>query len=99
MRKIIGSIGIVLIIAVFIAGFVAYFVYKTDPTTNIMYDGFGRRLSESPFLMRLILGQDRLWAGWLWFVGDMVVFWGGIIVGSGLASWGFKESSQNEMGT
>lgn len=94
MRKIIGGIGVALMIAVFIAGFVAYFIYKTDPTTNIMYDGFGRPLSESPFLMRWIFGQERLWAGWLWFVGDMVIFWGGLLIGFGLTGWGFKESEQ-----
>jgi hypothetical protein len=56
-----------------------------------MYDGFGRPLAESPFLMRFFLGQDRLWAGWFWFVVDMVAFWGSISVGAGIAGWGFKE--------
>jgi hypothetical protein len=96
MRKIIGVIGGALMIAMFFAGLVAYFVYRTDPATNIMYDGFGRPLSEAPFLMRLVFGQERLWAGWLWFVGDMVIFWGGFFVGCGLASWGFKESDPGQ---
>ena len=90
MRKMIGVIGVALIVAVLIASFVAYFLYTTNPATNIMHDGFGRQLSQSPFLIRWIFGQDRLWAGWLWFVGDMVIFWGGLFVGFNLISWGFK---------
>lgn len=96
MRKIIGCIGgcigVAMIITVVIAAFIAYFVYKTDPTTNVIYDGFGRPLSESPFLMRWFLGQDRVWAGWVWFALDMVIFWGGALTGYGLACWGFKET-------
>jgi len=93
MRKIVGGIGVAIIFGVFIAGFIAYFVYNTDPQTNVMYDGFGRPLSECPFLIRFLFGADRLWAGWLWFIGDMVLFWGGILVGYGLAGWGFEEST------
>lgn len=91
MRKIVGWFGAAIIACVVIAGFIAYFVYRTDPDTNIMYDGFGRRLSESPFFVRWFFGQERLWAGWLWAIGDMVIFWGGLFIGTLLAGWGFQE--------
>lgn len=91
MRKLIGYLGIAIIIAELIAGFIAYFVFSFDPQTKTIYDGFGRKLSESPLLMRLIFGEDRLWAGWKWFVGDLVIFWSGIIIGFKLAKFVFKE--------
>jgi hypothetical protein len=96
MRRIVGFIGAVIVIAVLIAGFMAYFVTNTDPVTNVMYDGLGRPLSASPFFVRFIFGQDRLWAGWLWLIGDMVIFWSGLLAGSSLASWGFQESKTND---
>lgn len=60
----------------------------------MMFDGFGRPLSESPFFVRLVFGQDRLWAGWGWFLGDMAIFWGGVVAGAGLVSYGFKEEAR-----
>jgi hypothetical protein len=93
MRKAIGWVGIVIIVCILIAGFIAYFVFSFDPRTKITHDGLGRQLYESPWFMRLILGQDRLWAGWLWFIGDMVIFWGGIGLGISLAGWGFKKKT------
>ena len=91
MRKIVGGIGAGIMVAVSIAAFMAYFVYDMNPTNNVIHDGFGRPLSECPFLIRLIFEEDRLWAGWLWFVGDMVIFWGGLLIGFTLANWGFEE--------
>lgn len=91
MRKTLGWLGVAIIGGTFVAGFIAYFVFRIDPQMKIMLDGFGRPLSESPLLMRLIFGQERLWAGWLWFLGDMIIFWGGIGVGFSLAGWGFKK--------
>jgi len=93
MRRIVGGLGVAMMICVFIAGFIAYFIYHTDPDTNVMYDGFGRPLSESPFLVRLLFGEERLWPGWFWSIGDIVIFWGGIFIGSLVMGWGFKEPS------
>jgi len=90
MRKAIGWLGVVIIGCVFIAGFIAYFIFSFDPQNKIPFDGFGRQLYESPWFMRLIFGQDRLWPGWGWFIGDMIIFWGGIGLGFSLAGWGFK---------
>jgi hypothetical protein len=91
MRKLIGYLGGGIIVAVLIAGFVAYFIRSVEPSTKIIYDGFGRQLSESPWFIRLIFGQDRLWVGWGWFIGDMFIFWGGILIGVSLAKFAFKD--------
>lgn len=91
MRKLIGCLGVATIISVFIAGFIAYFVFSFDPRTGMTYDGFGRELSESPWFMRLIFDKDRSWAGWKWFILDLVIFWSGIIIGVNLAKFGFKD--------
>lgn len=93
MRKIIGYLGVGIIISVFVVGFIAYFVFKFDPGTGTTYDGFGRHLTESPWFVRLLFSEDRLWAGWGWFLADMVIFWGGIGIGSWLATFGFKDKS------
>lgn len=92
MRRVIGWVGVGMIVCVFVAGFIAYFVYGVDPQTNIMYDGFRRQLYPSPWFMRLMFGQDRLWAGWFWFIADMAIFWGSIGLGFSLAGWGLKET-------
>jgi hypothetical protein len=91
MRNIVGWCGATMIGVVFIGGFLAYLVSSFDPQTKIFADGLGRPLSESPVLMRLIFGQERLWAGWSWFLADMVIFWSAIGAGIKLAGWGFKE--------
>lgn len=91
MRRLALIFGIGIIVVTFVCGFLAYFVTHTDPGTRIIYDGFGRQLTESPWLLRVILTQDRLWAGWAWFAGDFVVFWLGIGLGFGLCSYSLKD--------
>jgi hypothetical protein len=55
------------------------------------YDGVGRELSKSPWITRLIFDEDRLWAGWKWFIADLIIFWGGIIAGINLVKFGFMD--------
>lgn len=50
-------------------------------------DGLGRSLSEAPMLMRIMFGQERMWAGWGWFVGDMIIFWGSIGLAVNIGNW------------
>lgn len=90
MRKAIGWLEIAIIACVFITGFIAYFVFSFDPRTKITFDGFGCQLYESLWFMRLIFGQNRLRAGWVWFIGDIIIFWGGIEFGISLAGWGLN---------
>ncbi|MCK4739802.1 MAG: hypothetical protein KAT46_07615 [Deltaproteobacteria bacterium] len=94
MKRLIGYSGLVIIIVEFIAVFIAYFVSSFDPQTKTTYDGFGRELSESPWLIKLILEEGRFWAGWKWFVGDLVIFWSGIIIGFNFAKFGFTDKKQ-----
>lgn len=91
MKKVVGYIGVGIILALFVAGFIAYFITSVDPNSHSLYDGFGRPLSESPWLAKFIFGQERLWAGWTWFIADMVIFWGGIGFGFSLTNYGFKD--------
>jgi hypothetical protein len=84
-RKILFPIGIIWFIALMIAGFLAYFVTSSGP--HGMVDGLGRPLTEAPFLMRFFFGQERLWAGFGWFFGEMVIFWGSLGFAPGLSNW------------
>lgn len=73
--------------AVFIAGFLAYFVSSIDPISHQEIDGLGRPLEASPLFMRSVFGQ-HLWAGWGWWIIDIAWFWGGIAVAFGLVKLG-----------
>lgn len=79
LRRIFPKLVIAWFIALFIAGFLAYMVSSSGPGGP--HDGLGRPLSVSPWAMRFFFGQDHLWAGWGWFVGDMAIFWGSIALG------------------
>ena len=85
MKKLISKFIYVFIgtggIGFLILGFLAYFVSSFDKSKGIMHDGLGRVLFESPFIVRFIFGQERLWPGWSWFIIDMIIFWGGIAIG------------------
>ena len=75
-------VGVVWFIGLFIFGFLAYFVTSAGPS-----DGLGRPLSQAPILMRMLFGQERMWAGWGWFAVDMVVFWGSIAAAVETSKW------------
>jgi len=79
MRKLAFIGGIILAVMLFTAGVLAYFIHVQDPMTHIIYDGFGRPLSETPLWLQWLFWKDRLWPGWQWFVVDMIVFWTGLI--------------------
>ncbi len=85
LRKILGPVAIIWFIALFIAAFMAYFVTSGgagDPT-----DGLGRSLSEAPILVRIFIGQERMWAGWGSFAGDMIIFWGSFGLAVNIGKW------------
>ena len=92
MRKLSTYFGGVILVGILVCGFIAYFVVSIDPNTHQQFDGFGRQLSESPWFMRMIFGQERLWVGWFWFIADMIIFWGG--AGVGLMLLDFDKSDQ-----
>lgn len=68
----------VLFVGLLIGGFIAYFMTSYDQPNDVYRDGFGRAKSETPGLVRFIFGQESTWTGWFWFIGDMVIFWGGL---------------------
>lgn len=80
MKKIIPIIvnTILVICGLIVLGvdFLAYFVTSTDEATGIMYDGLGRQLFQTPALLRLIFGQERLYPGFYWFLFDVALFFG-----------------------
>jgi hypothetical protein len=98
MKKIIGKImfgvGFLIGASLLIAGFLAYFI--TQSRNGVIIDGLGRSLLESPLLLRLIFGQDRLWPGLGWFMVDMVIFWGGVGLIYLLFTSGAKLSENNK---
>lgn len=79
MKRLGCAVGILWALGILVAGFLAYFVIHRDPVSGLDYDGLGRQLVHSPWLMRFIFGQERLWAGWGWFAVDMAVFWAPIV--------------------
>jgi hypothetical protein len=83
--KILGVFAAVWFIALFVAGFLAYFVSSSNGAGPV--DGLGRPLSEAPILMRLFFGQEGTWAGGLWFVFDMCIFWGSIMIAVKASTW------------
>jgi hypothetical protein len=93
LRKIIGYIGIGVILCAILASFNAYLVFSISPSTGATYDGFGRYLTESPWFMRQIFGEEKLWAGWYWFVVDNLILWVNVGIGWVLIEFGFGEQN------
>jgi hypothetical protein len=71
------------VIAIFVAGFLAYFVSSFDSSTGQWFDGVGRRLSPrrgtATGFTGVVSGRDR---GGL--LADFVWFWGGVALVYGL---------------
>ncbi len=89
ISKLLYGVVIAEVVIGLVLGFLAYFVRSFDRVTGVVIDGLGRQLELAPFVARFVFGTDSLWAGWGYFVLDMVVFWGGVGVASvlvGLAS-------------
>jgi hypothetical protein len=85
LRKILKAVGVIWFIALFIAAFFAYFITSSGP--DGMTDGLGRQLVETPLFVRFFLGQERLWAGFIWHIIDMIVFFGSILVATAIGKW------------
>jgi hypothetical protein len=84
LSKIFGPVAVCWFVFLLICGFLAYFVSRAgSPPT----DGLGRPITAAPFLMRIVFGQEHMWAGWGWFAAEMIIFWGSIAVALKLARW------------
>jgi hypothetical protein len=89
VRKFVGVVGLLLIAAILVAGFLAYFVVSFDQTSRTWFDGLGRPLSKAPILVSWLHDQ-REWPGLAWFLTDLIVFWGGGAVAVTMLRWGFR---------
>jgi len=85
LRIIFGVLGFVWFITLLVVGFLAYFV--SSAKNGVPVDGLGRQISEAPFLMRFMFGQEKMWAGWMWFFIDMVAFWGSVAIVVHIGRW------------
>lgn len=85
--RVVAGLGVV---ALFLCAFLAYFVISRDKAGNF-YDGLGRPLDVSPAFVRFLFGQERLWAGWTWFIVEMIVFWGWIGLSVSAYKWSDKQ--------
>lgn len=79
-----------------VLGFLAYYVRSFNQATGTYFDGLGRQLDLAPFFIRFVFWNDSLWAGWGYFTIDMVVFWGGIGVGSAIAGLASKFETKKD---
>lgn len=83
LQKIVHNVGCGIAVlwglGLFVFVFLGYFVARKGPLG--WEDGLGRPLTEAPMLMRIFFGQERLWAGWFWFAGDLIAFWGSVALG------------------
>lgn len=85
MNRIAGFLGVLLIIATILFGVLAFLIEKYDSQTGLTYDGLGRRLTETPLFAREILGEEKKWAGFKWFLIDSIAVVLGVVIGGGLA--------------
>ena len=70
MKKLILKILLVVDVLAFVAYFVcAEFLIKYDTRTGVVYDGFGRMLTEAPAVFSAA-GLFKEWAGLGWLVVD-----------------------------
>ncbi len=85
LKRFLGPFAVIWFISLFVAGFLAHLVTKVGadgPT-----DGLGRSLSLAPTVLRIIVGEDKMWAGWGWFLADMTIFWGSIGITARIRTW------------
>ena len=96
MRKVSLVLGIGIIVAVLVCGFIAYYV-RTADSSGATYDGFGRSLIPYPSLVRVIsMGKLDSWSGWGWRLVDIVIFGSGIGLGGTLINYGSSDKAKNE---
>jgi len=76
--KLFKVFAIILAGGVFVLGILAFFVTRGDPPNYS--DGLGRELTVTPAFVRIFLGAERFWAGWLWSLVDLLVFIGTVAV-------------------
>lgn len=87
LRKILLPVGIFYVVALFIYVCLVYFIRTVGMDGGEVFDGLGRKLSDAPFVIHAVFGQEREWAGWGWFLVDMTIFWGSIGLIAQIYKW------------
>ncbi len=65
-------VGIASGLSALVASYLAYFFKTTELSTGRYFDGFGRELTLTPTIIRVIFDADSLWAGPLWSIIDWI---------------------------
>jgi hypothetical protein len=94
LARILFFLGVAVIMAELVYAFFAYFV-TSQAADGTVVDGLGRKLVPTPALIQYFFGQDRMWAGWQWFIGEMVVFGGVLILLGALAKKAFPDAKES----
>jgi len=90
MRRVLKVLCIIWFLSVLVMTFLAYMVSRFDSAGEHL-DGLGRHLNPAPPFIRIFFGTNDEWAGWGWFFGDMILFWGSV----GLIIWVFKSDNSD----
>lgn len=78
MQNVKKALASLIALSVLVYVFIGYFVTGTSDAGHV--DGWGRELSEAPFLVRLLLIDYDLWPGAAWFLIDGLIFFGGLFL-------------------
>ena len=85
LRKLVGYLGVVFVGVTLLGALPAYFYQRVDQTGAVV-DGYGRAVTPTPEFMQQLIEQ---WRGPAWLVFDILVFWGGLLIGAFLIEFGF----------
>lgn len=80
MQNILRTLSVVLGLTIAVGLVMAVFVRRIDKVTGETFDGLGRILTPPTGLASIFASGTSQWAGYGWFVVDMVCFWGGIAI-------------------
>ncbi|HEV7373821.1 MAG TPA: hypothetical protein VGN95_03835 [Pyrinomonadaceae bacterium] len=94
VAKVCFFLAALILIAELVYVFFAYIV-TSQSADGLVADGLGRPLVPTPALVKYFFGQDRMWAGWQWFIGEMVVFWGLLFLLIALSKKAFPDDKQS----
>jgi hypothetical protein len=95
MRRVLIPIAAGVALGVIVTGVLAFFMISKESMGWV--DGLGRPLVPAPWLARLVFGASREWAGWFWFLADLVWFWGGLGIAFFLGSRAGEQSKNSKL--
>lgn len=96
LRRVTFSFGLILVVATLILAFLAFFANTYDDVTGEKIDIFGRGLSKPPLWGRIIFWFGSEWPGPIWHAVDIILFFGGLILGGWLINSGLNKRDGKE---